>query len=404
MKNRFFLFLFFTKISVFGQITINGIVTEKNGPLEGAAVYFNNTMLGTTTDFDGKFSIKVREGIYDLVVSYLGYKKIIYSLNTSSYKKSLVFKLEEEQNTLDEVVITKTIYNDEWKYNLEVFKREFIGRTEISSECKILNPEVLHFNFDAKNNVLTAIARKPLEIKHESLGYKIIYELEDFTINKNMVSYLGFSRYENLKGSKRKQLQWKENRLTAYNGSYTHFFQTLLKNTTYKEGFIIHQFKRELNPERPSENTIQKARNLIKNSGNLIDFSKKIETPITAIDSAILVLKKVNLPEYIDYLYKSSIPSDSIISKKNGIIYLDFKNNLSVVYTKEMEEKGYILRNSFSKMRTPLAQTSSIIPLKIPIILDRNGFLESPLDVFYEGYWSYEKFGNSLPMDYEPLE
>jgi hypothetical protein len=404
MKNRFFLFLFFIKISIFGQITIDGIVTEKNGALDGAAVYFNNTMLGTTTDSEGKFSIKVREGIYDLVVSYLGYKKIIYSLNTSKYKKSLVFKLEEEQNTLDEVIISKTVYNDEWKYNLEVFKREFIGRTVIAAGCKMLNPEVLHFNFDAKNNVLTAIARKPLEIKHESLGYKIMYELEDFTINKNMVSNLGYSRYENLKGSKRKQLQWKKNRLATYNGSYTHFYQTLLKNTTYKEGFIIHQFKRELNPERPSESAIQKARNLIRNSGNLIDFSKKIETPITAIDSAILVLKKVNLPEYIDYLYKSSVPSDSIISKKNGIIYLDFKNNLSVVYTKEMEEKGYILRNSFSKMRTPLAQTSSIIPLKIPIILDRNGFLESPLDVFYEGYWSYEKFGNSLPMDYEPLE
>lgn len=404
MKNQFFFVLFFIHFTTFSQITINGIVAEKNGPLEGAAVYFNNTMIGTTTNYEGKFSIKVKEGQYELVISYLGYQKIIYSLNTTSHKKILVFKLEEEQNTLDEVVITKTIYNDEWKYNLEVFKREFIGRTEIAKDCKILNPEVLHFNFDSKNNSMIAIARKPLELKHQSLGYKIIYELEDFTINKNMVSYLGFSRYENLKGTKRKQLQWKKNRLATYNGSYTHFFQTLLKNSTYQEGYIIHQFKRVPNPQRPGEKEIQKARNLIKLSGNYIDFSKKIELPTTAIDSAIVILKKVNLPEYIDYLYKSSVPSDSIISKKNGIFYLDFKNNLSVVYTKEMEEKGYILRNSFGKMRAPSAQTSSIIPMKIPTILDKNGFLIGPLDLFYEGYWSYEKFGNSLPMDYEPLE
>jgi len=404
MKNRFFLFLFFIKISIFGQITINGIVTEKNGPLDGAAVYFNNTMLGTTTDSEGRFSLKVKEGQYELVVSYLGYKKIIYSLNTSSFKKSLVFKLEEEQNTLDEIIISKTVYNDEWKYNLETFKREFIGRTEIAADCKILNPEVLHFKFDSKNNILTAIARKTLELKHESLGYKIMYELEDFTINKNMVSYLGYSRYENLKGSKRKQLQWKKNRLATYNGSYTHFYQTLLKNSTYQEGYIIHQFKRVPNLQRPSEDAIQKARNLIKNSGNFINFSKKIETPTTAIDSAILILRKVNLPEYVDFLYKSNIPSDSIISKKNEIYYLDFENNLSIVYTKDKEVKGYILRNSFSNMRAPLAQTSSIIPIKIPTILDRNGLLLSPLDVFYEGYWSYEKFGNSLPVEYEPLE
>lgn len=404
MKNRFFFILFFIKISIFGQITINGIVTEKNGPLEGAAVYFNNTMLGTTTDSDGKFSIKVKEGIYELVVSYLGYQKIIYSLNTSSREKLLIFKLEEEENILDEIKISATVYNDEWRHNLETFKREFLGRSEIAADCKIINPEVLHFNYDSKNKILNAIARKPLELKHESLGYKIMYELEEFTINKNMVSYLGYSRYENLKGSKRKQLQWKKNRLTAYNGSYTHFYQTLLKNTTYKEGFIIHQFKRELNPERPSEEAIQKARNLIKNSGNLIDFSKKIKTPTTAIDSAILVLRKVNLPEFKDYLYKSNIPTDTIISKKDGNYYLDFENNLIIVYTKEIEEKGYILRNSFSKMRTPLAQTSSIIPIKIPTILDGNGFLITPLDIFYEGYWSYENFGNSLPMDYEPLE
>ena len=404
MKNRFFFILIFIQFAAFAQITINGIVTEKNGPLEGAAVYFNNTMLGTTTNNEGKFSLEVKEGQYELIVSYLGYKKIVYSLNTSSKNKLLVFKLEEEENTLDEVVITKTVYDDEWKYNLDTFKSEFIGKTEIAKDCEILNPEVLHFNFDAKNNVLIAIARRPLEIKHKSLGYKIIYELEDFTINKNMVSYLGYSRYENLKGSKRKQLLWKKNRLTAYNGSYTHFYQSLLKNTTYQEGFIIHQFKRVPNPERPSEEAIKKAREFVRLSKSPIDFSKKIEEPKTALDSSIVILRKVNLPKFTDYLYKSSVPSDSIISLKKGVVSLDFENNLSIVYTKEKEEKGYILRNTFSKMREPLAQTSSIIALNIPTILDKNGFLVSPLDVYYEGYWAYEKFGNSLPMDYEPIE
>ena len=404
MKNRFFFILFFIQFSIFAQITINGIVTEKSGPLEGAAVYFNNTMLGTTTDSEGKFSIEVKEGQYELVVSYLGYKKIVYTLNTASKNKLLVFKLEEEENTLDEVVITKTVYDDEWKYNLETFKSEFIGKTAIAKDCEILNPEVLHFTFDAENNVLIAIARKPLEIKHKSLGYKIMYELEDFSINKNMVSYLGYSRYENLKGSKRKQLEWKKNRLITYYGSFTHFYQSLLKKTTYQEGFIIHQFKRVPNPERPSEEAIKKAREFVRLSKSTVDFSKKIEVPKTTLDSSIVTLRKVSLPKSIDYLYKSNVPSDSIISVKEGIYYLDFENNLSIVYTKEKEEKGYILRNAFSKMREPLAQTSSIIAIHIPTILDKNGLLVSPLDVYYEGYWSYEKFANSLPLDYEPIE
>ena len=54
----------------------------------------------------------------------------------------------------------------------------------------------------------------------------------------------------------------------------------------------------------------------------------------------------------------------------------------------------------FGEMRTPLPQTSSIIPLKSPSILDKNGILINSLILFYEGYWSNEKFADSLPLGY----
>ena len=74
-----------------------------------------------------------------------------------------------------------------------------------------------------------------------------------------------------------------------------------------------------------------------------------------------------------------------------------------MIYTKEKEELGYTNRGMFSKKRAPLSvQTSSIIPFQKNSVLDKNGVLINPLDVFYEGYWSYEKFANSLPLDYNP--
>ena len=365
-------------------------------------MYFNNTTVGTTTDLNGEFSIKIKEGKYDLIISYLGFQKINYSLNTAIYKKPLVFNLEEESNTLKEIIIRKTVYDDEWKYNLSTFKREFIGITALSRDCKILNPEVLYFDFDVKNNILTAIARKPLKIKHKSLGYEITYELENFTIHKNSVTYLGYSRYKNLEGSKRKQRKWDKNRLKAYNGSSMHFFQSLIKNTTYEDGFLIHQFKRVVNPERPSEEEIKKARELVQLNKEILNSFKVIDTSDSVLAAALLVLDKVHLPKFKDYLYKSKTPVNEIISKKNDVFYLDFENNISVVYTKEVEEIGFITRNAFSKLRKPLPQTSAVIPLKFPSILDKNGTLVSPLDVFYEGYWSYEKFADTLPLDYIP--
>lgn len=403
MKSSFFYILLFSSFFSVAQITISGTIYERNNTLEGAAVYLNNTMLGTTTNSNGTFSIKVKEGQYDLVISYLGYKKIIYPLNTATYKRAIVFVLEEDSNTLDEIIIKKTVCDDEWRYNLSLFKKEFIGITNLSKDCEILNPTVLHFNFEAKNDKLSAIAKAPLKIKHKGLGYQIIYELEEFTIHKNKVIYLGYSRYKKLKGSKRKQRKWQANREKAYQGSSLHFYQSLLKNTSYQDGFIIHQFKRIANPERPSEKEIKKASEIVTLNNTFINFSSKITKPKTQLDSALLILKKIKLPKFRDYLYKSKVPVNDIIRIKNGVSFLDFQNNISVVYTRELEEKGYILRNMFRKTRTPLPQTSSVIPLKSPSILDKNGILINPLSVFYEGYWSYEKFADSLPLDYVPL-
>ena len=403
MRSNFFILLIVFAIPSFSQINIKGTVLEKNTPLENVAIYLNNTMLGTTTNVDGTFSLPIKEGKYELIVSYLGYKKIIYPLNTSTYTKPLIFKLEEEENVLDEIIIQKTVYDDEWQYNLTTFKREFIGVTELSKDCEILNPEVLHFDYNGNKNILTAYARKPLQIKNKGLGYLITYELESFIRKKNYVSYLGYSRYKELKGGKRKQKRWQKNRLKAYNGSVIHFFKSVLNNTFTEEGFIVNQFKRVPNPARPSENTIKKARELIR-LNNVKVYPQNIDQPKNALDSAFLIIKKARLPKFKDYLYKSKLSQNDIITQKNGLVYLSFDDNLSIVYTKEKEELGYITRNVFQKLREPLPQTSNLIPFKKGIIVDKNGLLIDPLDVLYENYWSYyEKIATYLPLDYVPV-
>jgi hypothetical protein len=403
MKNRFlFVCLFVTSICL-AQITIKGKVYQVNEPFEGVAVYLNNTMLGTTTNADGEFSIPVKEGQYDLIISYLGYQKINYALNTATYNQALIFTLEETYDLLDEIIIKKIVYDDEWNYNLTAFKQDFIGITELSDDCILLNPNVLYFDFNANENILTANARKPLKIKHKGLGYLITYELESFVRNKNTVTYLGYSRYQELKGSNRKQKRWQKNRLKAYNGSVIHFYKTVLSNTFNEDGFIVNQFRRVPNPERPTDNMIGKARELLRLSATKINFSKNIKNPKSRLDSAMVTLKKARLPKFIDYLYKSKLNKNEIVTFKNNAIHLSFKDNLSVVYTKEKEELRFITRNAFSKKRDPLPQTSSLIPLEQNIILDKNGILVNPLATFYEGYWSYEKFGNSLPLDYIPI-
>lgn len=402
MKYRLLFLILFTSDFVFSQKIIRGTVYSQKGPLEDAVVYVNNTSVGTTTNNKGEFSLSVKEGTSELIISYLGFKTINYPINTKTYTKPLTFALLENENILEEIIIEKTKYDENWKYNLSLFKNAFIGKTELSANCILLNPKVLHFDFDSKQRKLTATAKEPIQIKNNGLGYKITYDLKKFVIHNNKVTYLGYSRYENLDGNKRKKQRWKKNRIKAYKGSQIHFYKTLINNSTYEEGFIVDQFKRLSNPDRPKEVEIKEARKLVVLAKVNLNLSKKITPPKTAIDSALVVLRKSRLPKYKDYLYRSNVPLKEVIRKKSEYFYLDFKDNLRVVYTREKEEKGYISRNPLNRKREPSFQTSSLTPIQMPSMIDKKGILLSPLDILYEGYWSYEKFANSLPLDYIP--
>jgi hypothetical protein len=385
------------------QIVIKGTVSSKKAPLEGAAVYINNSSIGTTTNAKGYFELTLKPGSYDIVVSYLGYTTISTSLSTSNYSKPFLFILTEEASTLDEIVIRNTVYNQDWKYNLSEFKRSFIGFSSLAKDCEILNPKVLHFEFDPLKVRLEAFAKEPLKIRHKSLGYLITYDLVSFSLEKNVVTYLGYTKYENLKGGKSKRKKWKKNRLKAYNGSREHFFKSLLENRVATEGFIINQFRRVLNPERPSDEEIRAARLFLRSKGT-VNYAKKVTIPKTAIDSALVVVRKSRFSKYLDYLYKKNVPLSEIITKKSGKHHLVFKDYLSIVYTKEKEDIYYTGTAFSTKKRTRGPQTSAIVIVNKSPYIEASGQVINPLDIFYEGYWGYEKMAETLPLDYNPAD
>jgi len=392
--------LFFLELSA--QINLEGKIYFKNEPKSNVTVYLNNSTTGTITNKNGEFNLEVKNGIYQLIISHIGFQTIKYDIDTSTYTKPLVFSLLEDVFVLDEVVISEKKNNDEWEYNFSVFIREFIGTSEFSKSCTIQNPEVLFFEFDSQNNILTAEAIATLHIKNDALGYDIFYDLKHFSIEKKSTKYLGYSYFKELKGSKNKQKKWQKNRLKAYNGSQVHFYKSVLKNSSQKEGFVIDQFVRKKNKDRPSQEELLKATKTLSKSNVALNFSSKIDIPKNSIDSALVILKKAKLPKYIDYLYKSEIASSDIIHEENNQTYLQFENNLRITYLREKEEKGYILRSSFSKPRKAFPQVSNIIPLAEKFIIYPSGILANPLDILYEEYWSYEKFAHALPLDFEP--
>jgi len=87
----------------FAQQAISGTVKDSQGaPLMAASVKVKGTGIGTVTDKDGAFTIKLPSGKTVLTVSYIGYE--IMEVNTASrdFSSAIVLK---ESSSLKEVVV-----------------------------------------------------------------------------------------------------------------------------------------------------------------------------------------------------------------------------------------------------------------------------------------------------------
>jgi hypothetical protein len=109
---KIFLFLFLLNLSVFSQekYTISGTVYDKNNneTLIGVSLYFPKLNSGITTNEYGFYSVTLPEGTYQVEVGYLGYSSITDTIILNQ-KITKNFKLSEETESLDEIVIESNI-------------------------------------------------------------------------------------------------------------------------------------------------------------------------------------------------------------------------------------------------------------------------------------------------------
>ena len=98
------------------QKSISGTISDENGlPLPGATVVIQNTTVGTTTDFDGNFSLEASAGDV-LEISYVGYQNATLTVGEAdAYSLSL-----QLGNELAEVVVTS-------QYWIAMYNRGFEG-------------------------------------------------------------------------------------------------------------------------------------------------------------------------------------------------------------------------------------------------------------------------------------
>jgi outer membrane receptor protein involved in Fe transport len=112
MKN--FLFITFLALSQFiaaqDKGTLKGLLTDKetnNESLPFANIIIKGTAIGTTSDFDGNYSLKVPAGNHVVVFSFLGYKSIEKPFSIKAGETIIINQLlsAEEGVSLDEIIV-----------------------------------------------------------------------------------------------------------------------------------------------------------------------------------------------------------------------------------------------------------------------------------------------------------
>lgn len=134
LKNYYLIIVFFVSCiasSLAQEKNISGKVVDGNNlPLPGATVIIKDSSSGTSTDFDGNYSIKAKAG-ETLIISFVGYATKEITVGTSS---KIDVRLQEDAESLEEVVIVA--------YGAQT-RKSVVGAITVVSSDVIENQQVI---------------------------------------------------------------------------------------------------------------------------------------------------------------------------------------------------------------------------------------------------------------------
>ncbi|MFC2151090.1 carboxypeptidase-like regulatory domain-containing protein [Bacteroidota bacterium] len=220
--------------------TITGLVIDKKTKKEipSTTIYFSGTSCGTSSDQNGKFELDIsKHASRPITISAIGY----YSNTIEDFSdgEQLTIKLIPKIYNINEAIVSSKSLVRKRRANLRLFREEFLGTTDNSWDCKILNEEDITFNYFEDEDTLKAYTKKPLIIENKALGYNITYYLDVFEYYKDS-KYVFFSgNFIFEEDSLADQELVQKNREYVYRGSRMHFLRSLWVNELFENNFRI---------------------------------------------------------------------------------------------------------------------------------------------------------------------
>ena len=358
------LLLLFFYIPAYTQISINGRVVDAitNSPVANARIYFNNTTIATKTNQQGAVSFTSLYNITsELVISVSGYELLVFkpSAVQLNRQEKFVFKLQAKESAPQNTIPLNGAIKKRW---LEIFYSTVLGISAEAAKCNILNDTSIYFLSTPGNNTFFAYADKPLVIDNAMLGYKISFDLLEFSYNDATAQsdFVGYCRYEETGDTKK----YGKNRKHCYYGSSLHFYRSLLAHQLPPQGFGTFLLKADTA------------------KGNT-----KTAMPVQQDDLDAFVPVTAQQLLYID---------------SNNNFSIRFNGKLLVQYYHDPYGKAYLSQNVFVQGALNKGVESYLTIKSSQVDVSNTGALSDASAVSYTGYWLYERLANRLPYDYQP--
>lgn len=349
------LLLAFLYLHATAQVTISGkVLSDQSGePLSGASVYINNSTIGSTTGADGHFNLPgVRPGTYDIIVSFISYEVIVHTVQVGYKDLKFQFRMQPKPQQMRNILV---VGDERRKKLMELFRSQFLGITLAGEKCRIENEGDISFAAGEGKKDVFAYADKPLVIVNRELGYRITFDLQEFYVDEvsGRTYFYGYSRYEDLeKGSLER---YRKKRRQYYQGSNMNFYHALYAGTTASENFRI-----------------------IRKLG--VQENGRVRVVNQEIDPGTLV------------------KTDSATNRK----YMAWEDKISVQYLRDPVYKSALFKKTLVMGSLARGVESDLTILERPAYFSDLGLPENPLRIAISRFWSYEKFGVMLPIDYRP--
>lgn len=118
--------------------TLKGkVVDENNESLLGATILVKEPKKGTSTDFDGKFSVNLPKGNYTIQVSFIGYKTVLKEIFLTK-SDEINFNLLPNSTVLEEVLVSAVRASADVPVTFSNLSKREIAKRNLGQDIPIL--------------------------------------------------------------------------------------------------------------------------------------------------------------------------------------------------------------------------------------------------------------------------